>query len=538
MEKITYIVSGISLPPRDGEAVAFTAAEKKLLRAGLRATDATYAVYRRSVDARKKHEVRFVYSVAVTGSFPRLAEHTQKQLGIVAEVLGMPYVSPGTEPLLGRPVIVGTGPAGLFCALLLAENGYAPLLLERGGSVNERKCATERFRKERVLDTESNIQFGAGGAGTFSDGKLMTRVNDPLSLYILDTFCRFGAPLSIKIPAKPHIGTDILETVVENMIKKIISLGGEVCFHTRVDGLIKMNGRVTALRTSRGDIPCGLCVLAIGNSARDTYETLIRDGYEIEPKPFSVGVRIEHLQSDIDRAMYGDFAEGYGLPHAEYALSANTDTRGVYTFCMCPGGEVVAATSEEGAVVVNGMSRHARDGRNANSAVAVSVFREDYGNDPLKAIAFQREIERAAFRAGGSDYAVPLTTVQDFLDGTVGTPPSRVTPTYMGGEAYSLASPDRYLPSFVTQGLRDGIRAFDRKIRGFAAKDAILSGAETRTSAPLRILRSETRLALFTDNLYPCGEGAGYAGGISSAAIDGIHTAEKIIMRYRPYRDK
>lgn len=538
MEKITYIVSGISLPPQDGEAVAFTAAEKKLARVGLRATDATYSVYRRSVDARKKHDVRLVYSIAARGCFPRLPEHKQRQLGIVLETCGTPRVASGTEKLACRPVIVGTGPAGLFCALLLAENGYAPLLLERGGSVGERKRATERFRKERVLDTENNIQFGAGGAGTFSDGKLVTRVNDPLSLYVLDTFCRFGAPSSIKIPAKPHIGTDILETVIENMLERICSLGGEVCFHTRVEGLIKTNGRVTALQTSRGDIPCGLCVLAIGNSARDTYETLIRDGYQIEPKPFSVGVRIEHLQSDIDRAMYGDFAEGYGLPHAEYTLSANTDTRGVYTFCMCPGGEVVAATSEEGAVVVNGMSRHARDGRNANSAVAVSVFREDYGNDPLQAIAFQREIERAAFRAGGSDYAVPLTTVGDFLSGTTGTNPSRITPTYMGGAAYKLTSPDLYLPAFVTQGLRDGIRAFDRKICGFAAEDAVLSGAETRTSAPLRILRSETRLALFTDNLYPCGEGAGYAGGISSAAIDGIHTAEKIIMRYRPYEDQ
>ncbi len=536
MSERTYIVGDISLPPSCGEALAFSSAGKKLNRAGIPTGQARFFIYRRSVDARKKNDVRFVYSVGVTGDLPPLSEEDLKKHGITEQKCGIPEVSPGNVPLPHRPVIVGAGPAGLFAALLLAENGYSPLVLERGGTVAERAAATELFTKRRILSTENNIQFGAGGAGTFSDGKLVTRVNDPLCGYVLRTFCRFGAPPEILTLAKPHIGTDYLQNVITRMIAEITRLGGEIRFHSRVSGIKRSaDGKtVTALITPDGEIPCGAVILAIGNSARDTYETVIADGYAVEAKPFSVGVRIEHLQSDIDRAMFGKYAEGHGLPHAEYNLSCHTDTRGVYTFCMCPGGEVVAAASEEETVVVNGMSRHARDGRNANSAVAVSVFTEDYGNDPLRAIAMQREIERRAFLAGGGDYSVPVCTVGDFLSDRSGTHPSRILPTYMGGGAYRPASPACYLPRFAVDGLRSALPLFDRRIHGFAVADAVLSGAETRTSAPLRILRGEMRTAIGVYNLYPCGEGAGYAGGITSAALDGIHTAEALIRRYRP----
>ncbi len=532
LSKRTYIVGGIELPPSKGEAIAFQEAEKRLRLAGLSAVDSVYSVHRRSIDARNKERIRFVYAVAVSGTFSPISAEKAKKHRIVEQIIGAPLGPSGRESLSASPVVIGTGPAGLFSAWLLAKNGYAPIVLERGGSVEERNRQNTLFRERRSLDTECNIQFGAGGAGTFSDGKLVTRVSDPLTGYVLSTFFRFGAPQEILTLAKPHIGTDYLQQVVSAMIADIERLGGQVLFHTRAERFLRKDNAVLSVRTSAGDIPAGCVVLAPGNSARDTFLTLIGEGYAVEAKPFSVGVRIEHLQSEIDRALHGRFAEI--LPHAEYALSANTGERGVYTFCMCPGGEVVAATSEEGGVVTNGMSRHARDGKNANSAVLVSVFREDFGNDPVKAIALQRKIERTAFMAGGSNYNAPVSTVGDFLDGCHGTHPQEIHPTYMGGEAYTLASPDFYMPSFITEGIRNGLRAFDRKIKGFAAPYAVLTGAETRTSAPLRLLRTKNRTAVGIDNLYPCGEGAGYAGGITSAALDGIHTAEAIMGRYKP----
>ncbi len=528
----TYIVGGIELPPSKGEAIAFQAAEKRLKYAGLSCQNAEFSIHRRSIDARKREDIRFVYSVAVTHLFPPLSEETRKKHRISEQMIGAPATPTGKERLSGAPVVIGAGPAGLFAAWILAKNGYSPLLIDRGGSVEERKNAHRIFREQRTLNSECNIQFGAGGAGTFSDGKLVTRVSDPLTGFVLDTFYRFGAPKEILTLAKPHIGTDYLETVVSSMISDIEACGGRVLFHTRAERLLRKGNAITGIRTSAGDIPAGCVVLAPGNCARDTFLSLIGEGYTVEAKPFSVGVRVEHLQSEIDRAMHGRFADI--LPHAEYALSANTGERGVYTFCMCPGGEVVAAASEEGGVVTNGMSRHARDGKNANSAVLVSVFCEDYGNDPVKAIEMQRNIERAAFLSGGKNYNAPVSTVGDFLDGKTGTHPTGILPTYMGGNAFTLASPESYLPPFVTEGLKSGLRAFDRKIRGFASPTAILTGAETRTSSPLRLIRTEARVALGTDNLYPCGEGAGYAGGITSAALDGIHTAEAIMGRYAP----
>ena len=533
MAKITVIVPSVALPITAPVEEAYAAAAAQLRRRGARPIQAQYRVYRRSVDARKQ-DIRFVYSVSVSGDFSVTDIDRLARAGIHPLAADMPVLLRGKETLAARPIVVGTGPAGLFAAMLLAENGYRPLVLERGGNVAERVAATETFVKTRRLDTETNIQFGAGGAGTFSDGKLVTRVNDPLNGYVLSRLVDFGAPAEITMLAKPHIGTDYLRTVVSRMLAYIEECGGEVCYHTALTDL-RMDARgIIAAVTSQGEvIPCGTLVLAIGHSARDTYEMLLSRGLDIRPKPFSVGLRVEHLQEDIDRALYGKFAGHPALGHAEYALSDRTGARGVYSFCMCPGGEVVAAASEEGGVVVNGMSAHARDGRNANAAIAVSIDTADCGNTPAGAIAFQRGIERAAFAAGGADYSAPLCLMSDFLAGREGGAPSRIRPTYMSGGVY-LASPDRYLPAFVTSALRHALPLFERRIAGYTAADVLLTGPETRTSAPVRIMRGDARTATGVSNLYPCGEGAGYAGGITSAALDGIHTAMAICARYAP----
>ena len=532
------IVSDLHLPLDAIEGDVCFMAKKTLKRLGIYPADAEMHIFRRSVDARRRSDVHFVYSVAVTGAFPagvlaRIREHRYPHIALAVE--SNPVVRIGAGRLTAPPVIVGAGPAGLFCALLLAEHGYEPVLLERGGNVEERRAAVRRFAEHRILDPETNIQFGAGGAGTFSDGKLVTRVNDPLGAYVLRTFVRFGAPQDILTQAKPHIGTDILGGVVSAMLHEVERLGGSVRYHTRLEDMICTGDVVSEAVTNCGNIPLGALVLATGHSARDTYRMLMKKELPLSAKAFSVGVRVEHLQSDIDEALYGDFAGHPALGHAEYHLSHNTHERGVYSFCMCPGGQVVAAASEVGGVVVNGMSNHARDGENANSAIAVSVFPGDFGGTPEGAIDFQRQIVRAAFRAGGGDYAVPVSTLGDFLTGEGGTAPTRILPTYMGGAAYRLASPDTYLPTFISAALRDAFPAFGKTIRGFDCADALLSGAETRTSAPIRIQRvAETGTVPGYRNLFPAGEGAGYAGGITSAALDGARTALALMSAYAP----
>ncbi|MBE6638015.1 MAG: hypothetical protein E7616_00955 [Ruminococcaceae bacterium] len=526
------ILRGISIPSSEGDAAAFATAKKRLNALGL-LTAGEMHIHRRSVDARKKGDIRLVISV-MTGVKGNISEKQLARLDAVRVVQSDPEICFGNEKMSHRPVVVGFGPAGIFAALLLAENGYRPIVLERGDSIADRVRATERFTKERILDPSSNIQFGAGGAGTFSDGKLMTRVNDPLCGYVLRRLCDFGAPREILYHAKPHIGTDVLRTVVENAEKAVISLGGEVRYRTQMTGILQKNNSVYCLQTTKGEIPCGAVILAPGHSARDTYRYLIENGYNIIPKDFSVGVRIEHLQSDIDDAMYGTGADIQRLGHAEYQLSHREGARGVYSFCMCPGGVVAAAASEEGGVVVNGMSYHARDGKNANCALAVSVLKSDYGDDALKAIDFQRRIEQAAFREGGCDYAAPMQTLGNFLAGKTGGEIGKIRPTYMDGYV-KPGDLRNVLPMFVTDLLALGIRRFERNIKGYASPDAVLTAPETRTSAPLRILRNEEGKAIGSDNLYPAGEGAGYAGGITSAALDGMRAAMNLMAKYMPY---
>ncbi len=533
-KEIGWLLNGICLSPDTDEKEACSIAASEMKRAGVNPARLRFDIYKRSVDARKKDNVKLVYSVAVRSKDrEEIDRPTATRYSITPLYDKKLDISLGSKRTEFPPLVVGMGPAGLFCALLLAENGYCPVIIDRGDCIAERCKKHELFVKTGILDTESNIQFGAGGAGTFSDGKLLTRINDPRTAYVLRRFCEFGAPEEILTAAKPHIGTDLLLGIVEKMLKQIEALGGRVLYRCRLDGIREMADGTVCARTTQGEIKASALMLAVGHSARDTYDMLLRNGYAIEPKPFSVGVRIEHLQKNIDTALYGKFAGHPKLGRGEYHLSDTTSGRGVYTFCMCPGGQVVAAASEENGVVVNGMSCYARDGKNANSALCVSVRPEDYGATPEKAIAFQRNLENAAFREGGGDYYAPIQTVGDFLNETQGAVPTEVEPTYRDGKV-RVSSMERILPSFICEELKLGLRSFERKLKGFACPEAILSGVETRTSAPLRILRTEEMTAVGHSAVYPCGEGAGYAGGITSAAIDGIRAAQNIMMRFAP----
>ncbi len=532
MEQIkALLLSDIRIPFDAPDEEALKIAQKKMKSARLDAR-LHFSIYKKSLDARRKPAILKVCSVLATAEeLLRISDATLQRLGARPFARTLPEVAFGSEPMEKRPLVVGMGPAGLFAALMLAEQGYAPLIIDRGDDVSTRARAVARFSACGELDTESNIQFGAGGAGTFSDGKLVTRVNDPLCNYVLSRMVEFGAPAEIEQKQKPHVGTDILREVVQNILTRIEQLGGTVRYRTKLEDVIPTEQGVR-VRTSAGEIEASVVLLAIGHSARDTFEMLLQKGMMIEPKPFSVGVRIEHLREDIDRALYGELAGHPALGPGEYALSDTTGARGVYTFCMCPGGEVVAAASEEGGVVVNGMSYHARDGRNSNAAVAVSVTPADVGGSVQGALDFQRGIERAAFCAGGRDYSAPVQTVGDFLGGARGSEPSRILPTYAGGRVRT-ADMREVLPAFVCDTLASGLVSFDKKLRGYAAPDAVLTGVESRTSSPVRILRGADGTAPTHPRLYPVGEGAGYAGGITSAALDGLRAALAVMARYR-----
>ncbi len=537
------LVTDIRLPLSENSETATEFAQKRVMSVVGRQNVLGAEVHRRSIDARRRGNITSVWSVAVEVSCLPESEALQKEgMRVIAE----PNVSVnyGTERLSARPVVVGFGPAGMFAALLLAENGYRPIVLERGDDTEERIKAVDRFYAEGKLDTESNIQFGAGGAGTFSDGKLVTRINDGRCRYVLKRFADFGAPKDIMTKAKPHVGTDKLTGAVSGIRDEIIRLGGEIRFRCAFKGIVSdSGGNITAVKTSCGDIPAGAVILATGHSARDVYSYLKTADFSVEEKALSVGVRIEHLRKNVENALFGEELMKASekeknlrelLGHAEYQYSYRENDRGVYTFCMCPGGEVVAGASEEGGVVVNGMSRYARDGINSNCAVCVSVTPEDcaaFGGT----MEFCRAIERKAYALGGGNYSAPIETVGDYLSGSrTLREPSSVMPTYMGGKNVKVARLDTLFPDFINDMLKKGIRRFGKSMKGFDAPSALLTGAETRTGSPYRITRLESGATAMCGNFYPCGEGAGYAGGITSAAVDGISRAQILMERYAP----
>lgn len=494
---------------------------------------ASYKLIKRSVDARDKNNVCFVMGFDVA-----LKSDNFKAVNDIADKGNCPpaaVAAGGTSgrTAAGKTVVVGSGPAGIFCALTLAEAGHRPIVIERGGEVEKRRAKVELFKKTGLLDTESNVQFGEGGAGTFSDGKLHTGINDKRCDKVIRTFYEAGAPEEILWQAKPHIGTDKLITVVKNLREKIKSLGGEVMFDTCVTDVFCENGIVQGIEIKKPDgtfeqIQCDNVVFAIGHSSRDTVEMLLKRGVEMEKKPFAVGVRIEHPRKMIDESRYGKFASSKRLGAAEYKMSCRTSSgRGVYTFCMCPGGTVVAAASEEGGICVNGMSEFARDAENSNSALLVGITPEDTDmEDVLAGIKFQRELERAAFKIGGSNYKAPVQLYGDLMLGKASDRLGDVRPSYMPG--VTPADLHECLPAFVTSAIAEGVHHFARQIEGFDRYDAVLTGVEARSSSPVRMLRNENMEARIK-GLYPCGEGAGYAGGITSAAVDGIKVAEKIL---------
>ncbi|HIZ82125.1 MAG TPA: NAD(P)-binding protein [Candidatus Mediterraneibacter pullistercoris] len=489
-----------------------------------------YHIRKRSLDARKKPELFYSYSVDLTVLNEK---HVLKRMkGKVRQVSETVYRTPehGNVKLPHRPVIVGSGPAGLFCAYLLAKEGYRPLVIERGAPVQERMKDVERFWETGALDPESNVQFGEGGAGTFSDGKLNTLVRDPAgrNRFVLETFVRFGAPPDILWEQKPHIGTDVLIHVVEAMRTSVIHMGGEFRFHSQVTDMIP-ESRLLVVNGNE-EIRTDAAVFAVGHSARDTFDMLCRRGLSMTAKSFAVGVRIEHRQSLIDRNMYGRDAKGI-LPAASYKLTEKLENgRGVYTFCMCPGGYVVNASSEKGYLAVNGMSYRGRDGENSNSAVIVTVTPEDYGSDhPLAGVHFQRELEKRAWEAGQG--MIPVQRFEDFCQNRQTTGFGSIRPNMKGH--YILGDVRNIFDRELSESLEKGILAMDRKIKGFADPDALLSGVESRTSSPVRIVRGDD-MKSSVSWLYPCGEGAGYAGGITSAAMDGMKVAETIIKEYAP----
>lgn len=476
-----------------------------------------FKILKKSLDARDKGNIVWVYSIAFSAEPPEDAPPLKK--------LKNPP----------RAAVIGSGPAGLFCALRLIERGFTPIIIERGEKVEERRETTRKFFDERILNINSNVQFGEGGAGTFSDGKLNTQTHDGLNREVLKLFHKFGAPEEILYLNKPHVGSDILYGVLKNIRSYVERNGGKYLFNTQFTGFEAKNGFLYSLilkdtvTGKTGELPVDCAVAALGHSARDTFRMLADSGLEMQPREFAIGVRIEHLASEIGLAQYGkSFSE---LPTADYKLVSHAHERTVFTFCMCPGGVVIPSASEEGGVVTNGMSNYARDGVNSNSALMVQMKREDFGAEDLFAgMRFQREIERRAYEAGGANYSAPVQLYRDFETGKVSSAFGSVKPTYAAGTTF--VSLDEVLPKITVNALRAAIPDMNKRLKGFACPDSILTGVETRFSSPVKLLRDENCESVSLHGFYPCGEGSGYSGGITSSAADGLKVAEKIYEKF------
>lgn len=484
-----------------------------------------WSIFKKSIDARKKNNVHYNYSINLSLK----NEKKYKKFDTVKKQIPKTINVKNADSK--KVVIVGAGPSGLFAALTLVQNGIAPIVIEQGDSVENRQKVVEDFRNNGTLNTLSNVQFGEGGAGTFSDGKLTSGIHNPFCQKVLEEFVKFGAPQSTLYTAKPHIGTDNLIIIIKNIREYIISKGGKFYFNTKAVDFNIENNQISSITCDNNgklfDIPVSHLILAIGHSARDTFEKLYSKNINMERKNFSVGIRIEHLQEQINLAQYGNQTKLH-LPPADYKLAYHSPSgRSCYTFCMCPGGVVIASSSEKNTIVTNGMSYYSRSGQNANSAVLVNVTPDDFkGTSPLAGIYFQKELEEKAFVLGGSNYYAPIQRVEDFIANKKSTFIGPVKPTYFPG--VTLSNLNEILPNFVSATLKEGINYFDTKLKGFANPDSILTGVETRSSSPVRIIRNENLVSNIS-GIYPCGEGAGYAGGIMSAAVDGIKCAVAIL---------
>ncbi len=481
-------------------------------------------IIKESLDARKKSAIAMVYSVYLN------VPGTLKSHKDLTPFTPQETFAPETGEPLTRPIVVGAGPCGLFCAYELVQRGFLPIVIERGEEVDQRAETVKAFWSGGLLNPESNVQFGEGGAGTFSDGKLTTRINDPRCGRILETLCACGASPDILVKAKPHVGTDILRNVVKTLREKLKQKGATFLFSTRMESLLIRNNQVKGIRLSDGrELYSSAVILAIGHSARDTFQELLEQGVSMEQKPFSVGVRIEHLQEWINEAQYGGIRH-FKLGSADYQLFEHMEGRTAYSFCMCPGGVVVAASSEEKTIVTNGMSYHARNGTNANSAYVISVHPGDFGDThPLGGVALQRQLEKGCYSKTGG-YRAPVQRLSDFLNDQPSKGPGLVKPTYTGEVVFTSLTD--LLPDFVVKGIKQSAPVFGRKLKGFCEGDALLTAVETRTSSPVRILRNDKYQSVSVKGLFPAGEGAGYAGGIVSAAVDGIRVAEQVALEY------
>ncbi|RZF23548.1 NAD(P)/FAD-dependent oxidoreductase [Paraburkholderia sp. UYCP14C] len=530
-------LSEIKLPLDHPESALEAAIRARLAELGV-ARDGLirYTVFRRAHDARKRADIKFTYIIDVelkdeAAALKRLAD--VPHCGVTPDMSYKFVAKAPAELSTPRPVVIGMGPCGLFAGLILAQMGFRPIILERGKAVRERTKDTFGLWRKSVLNPESNVQFGEGGAGTFSDGKLYSQIKDPkhYGRKVLDEFVRAGAPEDILYLSRPHIGTFRLVSMVEKMRASIHELGGEVRFETRVEDIDIDNGQVRGLKLSTGEtLRCDHVVLAVGHSARDTFQMLYDRGVHVEAKPFSLGFRIEHPQGVIDRSRFGKFAGHKQLGAADYKVVHHcSNGRAVYSFCMCPGGTVVAATSEPGRVVTNGMSQYSRAERNANAGIVVGITPDDYPGGPLAGIAFQRKWEERAFELGGGNYMAPGQLVGDFIAGRPSTSLGSVVPSYKPGVRPTDLS--TALPDYVIEAIREALPQMEKKIAGFAMHDAVLTGVETRTSSPVRVRRGDDYQSVNVNGLYPAGEGAGYAGGIYSAAIDGIEVAEAVALK-------